>query len=241
MKHLPNVTLVAVATTDVEATCQALNYSVKSLKFGRVLLISNYDPNPNSRTYEHIEIEPFESVGEWGEFIVFDLYKYIDTDFIILIHADGFIVNPEKWDDDFLKYDYIGAPWPIPKDSHSFRDYYGNIIRQGNSVSLRSFKILEIPSKLKLKWEAKEGFFHEDGYLCVVKRHLLIGNGVEFAPLDIACKFSHEIPIPELKGIRPFAFHKWKGENKMYPKFGRYNIGVIDKIIQRMVGLIWKK
>jgi hypothetical protein len=42
-----------------------------------------------------------------------------DTEFAILVHEDGFIVNPECWSDEFLKYDYIGAPWPIPNDDFS--------------------------------------------------------------------------------------------------------------------------
>lgn len=36
---------------------------------------------------------------------------YVDTDYCLIIHDDGFIVNPHLWTDDFLKYDYIGAPW----------------------------------------------------------------------------------------------------------------------------------
>ena len=34
----------------------------------------------------------------------------------MVVHADGFIVHPEMWRDEFLDYDYIGSPWPIPKD-----------------------------------------------------------------------------------------------------------------------------
>jgi hypothetical protein len=221
MKHITNVTLVAVATTEVEATAKALEYSQRALSFDRVVLLSNYDPSPNSHFYEHIKIEPFNDVGEWGRFVVFELYKYITTDFIILIHADGFIVNPEKWNDDFLKYDYIGAPWPIPKDSFSFRDYYGNIIRVGNSVSLRSKRILELPAQLGLDWDsADKGFFHEDGFLAVQNRHILQKNGVEYAPLSIAVHFSRERTLPENKGVEPFLFHQWSGENKKYPCFG---------------------
>ena len=34
----------------------------------------------------------------------------------LTIWTDGFIVHPEMWRDEFLKYDYIGAPWPLPKE-----------------------------------------------------------------------------------------------------------------------------
>jgi hypothetical protein len=221
MKYIPNVTLVSVATTEVKATSKALEYSTNSLKFDRVLLISHFDPTPDSDIYEYIQIEPFESVAEWGKFIVFDLHKFIDTDFIILIHADGFIVNPDKWNINFLKYDYIGAPWPLPRDDFSFRDYYGNIIRVGNSVSLRSKRLLELPSELGLDWEALDhGFFHEDGFLAVQNRHILQNHGIKYAPLTVAVHFSKERTIPENKGIQSFLFHQWSGENKQYPCFG---------------------
>lgn len=220
MKHISNVTLVAVATTDVEATAKALQFSIRDLSFDRVLLISSYNPFPETESYEQIDIQPFNSVGEWGEFVVFELHRHIHTDHIILIHADGFIVNPESWSDEFLEYDFIGAPWPLPKDDFSYRDHFGNIIRVGNSVSLRSLKLLRLPSEIGLDWAtADHGFFHEDGFLCVQNRHILQYYGINYAPLSVACQFSRERSIQENKEINPFAFHKWDGANRHYPRF----------------------
>ena len=72
----------------------------------------------------------------------------------MLIHDDGFVVNPDSWQDDFLNYDYIGAPYPLPQDNFSYRDIDGNLIRVGNSVSLRSKKLLDLPIQLDLEWKA---------------------------------------------------------------------------------------
>lgn len=237
MKTINNVTLVAVATTEVEATAKALEYSTRHLSFDRVLLLSHYHPEPGTTTYEHINIQPFSNVGEWGKFVVFNLHHHIDTDYIILVHADGFIVNPQSWDDGFLQYDYIGAPWPLPKDNYSYRDHFGNIIRVGNSVSLRSKKLLKMPSKLGLDWtSADHGFFHEDGFLCVQNRHTLQNHGIAYAPLSVACKFSREKPIHENKGLEPFAFHKWEGENRHYPRFSpKASLGYrIRKVLKKI-------
>lgn len=218
--QLPNITLVAVATTDVEATVKALMHSMKEISFDQVLLISNYNPEPDNAMYSYHKIQPFKSVGDWGRFIVFDLHNYISTEHVILIHADGFIVNPDKWCEDFRRFDYIGAPWPMPKDSYSYRDHLGNIIRVGNSVSLRSLKLLRLPSTLNLDWkDADHGFFHEDGFLCVQNRHILSKHDIKFAPFSVACNFSREATLDENRHIEPFAFHKWKGKNKKYPDF----------------------
>jgi hypothetical protein len=129
------------------------------------------------------------------------------------------VVNPESWRDEFLNYDYIGAPWPLPNDNFSYRDINGNLIRQGNSVSLRSKKLLDVPIKLNLEWKPFHGFTNEDGFICVNYRHKYLEEGCEFADIDVAKYFSHESMIPEILGIEPFAFHNYNGTNLKYPKF----------------------
>ena len=61
MRHIPNVTLVAVATTQVEATLKAIEYSTKELRFDKVVLLSHYKPDTNFDGYEYIKIEPFSN------------------------------------------------------------------------------------------------------------------------------------------------------------------------------------
>lgn len=216
---LSNVTLVALATRDVEETVEAIKYSCKGVKYAAVKLLSHYQPYNLNEDIDFIRIDKVKNIDEWSYKIVYELYKYIDTDFIILVHADGFVVNPEQWKDEFLDYDYIGAPWPMPTDTFSYRDIDGNIIRVGNSVSLRSKRLLELPTELNIPWEADHGFYNEDGFLCVKNKHILEKAGLRFAPLEVAKYFSHEVMIPELKNIKPFAFHKWAGTNSKYPKF----------------------
>ncbi len=38
--------------------------------------------------------------------------RVVTTDFNLCVQFDGFAVNAGSWDDVFLDYDYIGAPWP---------------------------------------------------------------------------------------------------------------------------------
>ncbi len=219
MLNLKNITLVCVATKDVKASFKALKYSSKDINFEKILFLSNED-DPYDPEIVHVKIKSFKSVAEWGKFIVFDLHKYIDTKYIILIHSDGFIVNPKSWKDSFLDYDYIGAPFPIPKDNKTYADHKGNIIRVGNSVSLRSKKILQLPSELKLSWTKYDPIhLHEDGYLCVHIRHILEKHGINFAPFKVACKFARESSFYENRNLEPFAFHKWAGPNRNYPRF----------------------
>ena len=132
---------------------------------------------------------------------------------ILLIHPDGFVVNPSSWNDDFLNYDYIGAPWPFPKDDYSYRSKSGQIVRVGNSVSIRSLDILKAPTNLKLEWEPYFGYYHEDGFLCAQHFDLLQENGFTFAPIDKAYQFSVENELPNFQNnLNSFVFHDWIGK-----------------------------
>ena len=224
MLKLPCVTLVAMTSVNVPATIKALLYSTKQIEFGRTLLISHEKPAKLPQKINFAFTKGIiNNIDKWCYEIIYELHKYIYTDYALLIHSDGFVVNPSKWNNQFLKYDYIGAPFPLPQDSYSYRDLYGNIIRVGNSVSLRSRKILKLPTDLNLRWERHHGYFHEDGFLCCKNKHILEKNGIKFAPIEVAKNFSHEAMIPEIKRIKPFAFHKWEGSNKFYPNFESKN------------------
>ena len=219
MLDLNNITLVALTSVRLEQTIKALQHSSLKINFGDIKLLSNIKPDnlPDNITHEYVP--KCNNIDEWNYHIIYTLPKYIETDYIILIHDNGFIVNPEVWTDEFLKYDYIGAPWPLPKDDFSYRDINGEVIRQGNSVSLRSKKLLDVANKLDLEWKAFHGFTNEDGFICVNYRHEYINEGCVFAPIDISCLFSKETELPENRGINTFAFHNYNGENRKYPKF----------------------
>ncbi len=126
----------------------------------------------------------------------------------MFVHGDGYVVNPKAWKDEFLDYDFIGAPWPLPRDDYSYKTPEGELIRVGNSVSLRSKSLLKLPRDLHLEWREYYGNTNEDGYLCVHNRAKLTEAGIKFAPLEVAKYFSKEHEIEENKGISPFAFHQ---------------------------------
>lgn len=219
MKKLSNITLIALTSVRLPQTIKALEYSCKEIEFGKVKIASDVKPDylPDFIEYEYTEKS--SNIDEWNYNIIYNLPKHVDTEFALLIHDNGFVVNPESWRDEFLEYDYIGAPWPLPHDHFSYRDINNEIIRVGNSVSLRSKKLLDIPNKLNLEWKPFHGFSNEDGFICVNYRHKYLEEGCKFADIDVAKHFSHETMLPELEGIKPFVFHNYNGTNSQYPKF----------------------
>lgn len=202
---LPKITLVAVACIRVQETIKAIEKSCSGVNFGAVKLITN--ENVSGDFFETVQIQKLD-YEQYNRFIVFDLHNHIETEFALIVQDDGFVTGSHQWREQFLDYDYIGAPWPLPTDDFSYRDSFGNLIRVGNGgFSLRSKKLLSLPTKLDLEWRSYFGYFNEDGFFTCHNRHLFEREGCVFAPLEVAKYFSHERQIPETKGIVPFGFH----------------------------------
>lgn len=195
MISLPNVTLIALTGLyyKPEDHKQAIAKSCEGIEFGDVKVVMD---------------KKIDNVDTWNRFIVYDLWKYIDTDFAFLFHADGYIINPDLWNPKWLEYDYAGAPWPLPKDNFSYRDVNGTIQRVGNSVGLRSWKLLKLATDLNLEWRAFHGYTHEDGWFCVNMRHVYEQHGCKFMPFEEALIFGKEHELPEHKGMKTFSFHQ---------------------------------
>ena len=146
-------------------------------------------------------ISHIDNLTEYNRFCVEDLYSYISTDFMLLIQSDGYISNPDLWDDKFLNFDYIGAPWP-------WHEVCGN-----GGFSLRSKKFLQVSSMLKYKKEHYEyDNCPEDNFLCLdfFNRKFMIENGIKFADMLTALEFSFEHPIPQYPNHfknNSFGFH----------------------------------
>jgi len=192
MLKLPDVTLIALTNQDLEEHQAVLDFCCEEIEFGEVKLIHRPD---------------VDTIDKWNHAIVYDLGGYVNTSHAILIHKDGYIINPELWNDEWLEYDYIGAPFPLPHDDFSYRDINGKIQRVGNSVGLRSKKLMDLPKQLNMPWKSFHGFYNEDGFISVNMRHIFEEWGCLFAPLRVAVNFSIEHDIPENDGLETFMFH----------------------------------
>lgn len=244
--ELNNVTLVAVTSVNVKDTIRAMKYSKRHIKYGDCVLITHKKPRNLPADIRYCNVERIDSIDKFNYLMVYDLWKYVHTDFIMLVHADGFVIHPEMWRKEFLDYDYIGAPWPLPNNPISYRDINGNICRVGNSVSIRSYRLLKLPSEINMEWKPQptsDGgiMYNEDTFICVANKHLFEENGMKIAPVDVAKYFSHERAIPETAGITPFAFHKWADNNKSFPGLFKYKTicrSLIKKIEGKIKGVI---
>jgi predicted nucleotidyltransferase len=214
---LPNVTLISVDCINLERTQKALTISQLGIEFGAVKFLTSFPADdPNAINIPHIG-----SVEDYNTFCINELYKYVDTDYVLMVEYDGFILNADSWTDEFLKYDYIGAP--ISRKA-SWDESIPWVV--GNSgFCLRSKRFLELSAKLSAEKKIIK-HFPEDVAVCVWYKDEFVKEGMTYAPAELAMKFS----VQEDYGAyhKPFGFHGFYGKNMdelkdKYPNFPFYN------------------
>src|SRR5450631_1420841 len=92
---------------------RALVHSMRDIHFGDVVLFTHGDvgtpPSPEIRV---VDVGAISSMAQYSEFMLRGLSPLIHTSHALVTQWDGFAVNASAWQDEFLQYDYIGAPWP---------------------------------------------------------------------------------------------------------------------------------
>lgn len=190
MKILDRVTLVCVDCAYHGAAVAAIKKSMQQVSFARVVFISNIDLKIEG--VDTIVIPKINSKEEYSRFCIKELYKYFDTDFVMVIQHDGFVICGEAWDDEFYNYDFIGAPWLYPDKDRNV----GN-----GGASLRSYKLQKI-----LGEDDFIEIIEPEDEICgrLYRRYLEKKYSIKYPSEDIADKFSFELRTPIQK---TFAFH----------------------------------
>lgn len=181
VRHLPDVTLLAVTDVALAATARALTLSQRGLEFGDVLLLSDRAPGAGTPA-EWRQIPPIRSRVEYSRFMLRDLAAHLTTGHALCIQWDGYVLDPARWDPAFLDYDYIGAPWP----------HFTDGMNVGNGgFSLRSRRLIEACAALPITEDA------EDVAIGRTHRRLLEQRfGLRFAPEEVARRFAFERHAP---------------------------------------------
>jgi len=194
MLKLPDVTLVAVSSVDLDATLLALSISSHEIEFAEVKLLTSEPILPNN---PEIKVEPIPRLDIWGysKFIIKDLHRYIQTSHCLVIQGDGFILNPQKWQAQFLDYDYIGAPWPLQlmlQPANLPLNMTANQVGNGG-FSLRSKKLLQETAKIDFD-SLTFPSFSEDLIICHFLYDQMISANMKFPRPELAAQFSIESP-----------------------------------------------
>ena len=103
--HLKDTTLICIDCVNVDRAIKSINYSLEECTFDNVKLLTSID-----NTYKHIvKIPKINNIQEYSIFCIKELYKYVDTKYMLIIQHDGWIIDSSKWLNEFYNYDYIGG------------------------------------------------------------------------------------------------------------------------------------
>ena len=189
---LPNVTLLAATSSEMDEAQVSMRISLQNIEFGAAKLLCTTAPKQKYPDIEYVSIPPLNSVDDYNEIIFQDLHKYFETSHCLIVQSDSFVVNSNLWKEEFLEFDYIGAPWSnkIQINPNLVLHLEKNTVGNGG-FSLRSHKLAETSAKINfnsLKFPLKS----EDIIICHYLYKEMLNNGIRFAPPELAAQFSME-------------------------------------------------
>ncbi len=199
--QLKDTTLICVDCRDIVRTVKVMERCEELVDFGAVKLLTTLETDYHGK----VECPHISSHVMYSIFMLKEIYKYVDTKFMLIVQSDGFILNPQSWDDSWKEYDYIGAlfnQW----------DVVGN-----GGFSFRSKALMQFMSTLFPSWDVtKEGAdkiqsnmsCYEDGAISMNYKEIINVNGFKIAPCDVGGRFARGgNATPEYHNEKPFGFH----------------------------------
>jgi len=229
MINLPSVTLVCLTSIDLPKAIMSIKHCCQYIKFADVKLITHENIETDG-TFKVEKSPKFNNLQMYSDYLLGNLTQHFETTHCLHIQMDGLVSNPYMWTDEYLNYDYIGAPWsshlvgdilnkislgqdqngtPFETNIPTLKDYNVQNYRVGNGgFSLRSKKLCDLTKKYVGKYPNKS----EDCIMCFYEKGELVNNGIKYAPAELAGKFSVEYPTEFNinKDIsRTFGFHRF--------------------------------
>jgi hypothetical protein len=210
MKSLPDVTLLAVSSNRIEGNVKALEHCMGLMNFGAVKFLSHKMPDSLPEGIQFEEIPEIKSMYEYDCFSFREMGWHVDTSHVLVVQDHAVILHPEMWEDSFLQWDYIGAPW-FPRPEY-ISVSTNELVRQGNGgFRLTSQKMMRLPKILDLPVVYDRGFSCDDGLFVSLYRKTFLEHGIKYAPVEVAARFSYELDVPENMHLTKFfGYHKFK-------------------------------
>ena len=207
MLDLSSVTLICADSVFVPETIRSFERCKAVAKFGAVKLLTDVNID-----YEHVvKIPRLNSHIEYSIFCLKRLHEFVETPHMLIAQHDSWIINPQAWDVNWLKYGFIG---PLYIHQHEIRDLSVGT----GGFSLRHRDLMAHVSDLSPQWDhcnpestrtVQDALgCYEDGAISFLYRRQLESKGFVFAPPNEAAKFAQGGNTdPNYWVERPFGFH----------------------------------
>lgn len=180
--NLPDVTVVMVGDAEEKLADLALKRTLEQIKPGAIIR----DETPIASPMD-------------ADAVLWRRCAEAGTSHVLAVQYDGWVTDSDMWVPEFLKYDYIGAPWP----------HRGLAVGNGG-FSLRSTKLMRFLVENEDRFPVTTP---EDSAICLDYRAALEKEGFLFAPARLAHQFSFE----RCPKRRSFGFHCVANVHKVLP------------------------
>jgi len=222
-----------VGHNDGALSIPALSRTLQELPGSKGLLISPSKPLKLPDNIKWKRIVPLD-YRQYSVFVMFSLQNFIETEYCLIVQDDGWVIDGANWSDNFLNFDYIGAPCHAAFVGTELSQAYQwvntsnpkPIIIQNGGLSLRSMKLLKAPSLYgALYYFSNENALqNEDVQLTGIFRPELESFGIKFAPDTLAKHFSVEYLGP--------IFHDDLNFSKLFGVHGQTRKLISENVIQ---------
>jgi hypothetical protein len=189
MISIPDVTLVIAETRAHDLSRITVNDIISKINFGGGILIYTDDCErlavPGAR---YIKVADWSNKIAAGSFYYTEAAREITTSHALLMEWDAGACKPDMWRDEFLQYDYIGAPW-------EWR------VKQGTAVGNGGFALVT---------KRLVDFCHDNQFKIPTdmdisvhrRRELETRGGFKWAPENVARDFAYEGWTPRGSTVR---------------------------------------
>jgi hypothetical protein len=196
---LPNVTLLHMVYSPsmehLDSGCRVIRFVQSFIQFKRTLLLTYKEPRIPVKA-DVVQIPHFNYEGV--QIFLLKMNPMILDGLVMTVHADGFPFCPSMWSNEFLKYDFIGAPWDDGVVGNAGFCIHSDFYRK---------------ACMNLPFVFGDSDTAADVIPNRTYRAYFESMGVQFAPTEVAQRFSTEMTCQDKPS---FGFH---GSLKYYPKY----------------------
>jgi Protein of unknown function (DUF5672) len=235
---LPDVTLVVIETREHALARIAIADCLDKAEFGEVLILTDRPLEFSPLTMSHGVHPRFHVVDDWPDKLGYcqswwyDVPLLLRTSHSLSVEWDGGIWDTGMWRDEYMEYDYVGAPW-----------WY----KDGKNVGNGGFCL--ISSRLRRYVHDRRAQYVcdmpiGDDLLCRKYRPNLENVGFRWAPEKLAHEFSFECcrPSPTSRHFGFHAVYNWQHVMNEAALIERLIVALQSDYVSkgRMIQVLWE-
>jgi hypothetical protein len=180
MISLPDVTLVIPTTRAHELARITANDLVSKVAFGDVLIYTDDCERIAVPGARYVKVDDWPTKDASSLFYYTEAALGITTSHALLLEWDAGACNPAMWRDEFLQYDYIGAPW------------HSNMCMRTPDLTVGNGGFALVTKRMIEFCHAKQFPIYSDMNISRRYRREIENGGFKWAPENVALDFAYE-------------------------------------------------